>query len=71
MFTPGLAIFYLATILRLSHVCDFPGRRTNALRFGALFILPDLSPWCYCASVIPISMHRFSMYITVNYYFNI
>jgi hypothetical protein len=34
MFTPGLAIFYLATIVKLSHVCGVRAGFSNILSVG-------------------------------------
>ena len=40
MFTPGLAIFYLATILRLSHVCGVRTGFSNILSAGGSTLVP-------------------------------
>ena len=40
MFTPGLAIFYLATILRPSHVCGVRVGFSNILLAGGSTLVP-------------------------------
>jgi hypothetical protein len=40
MFTPGLAIFYIATILRHDHVCGVRAGFSNILSAGGSTIVP-------------------------------
>ena len=40
MFTPGLAIFYLATILRFSHACGVRTGFSNILSAGGSTLVP-------------------------------
>jgi hypothetical protein len=56
MFTPGLAIFYLATILRFSHACGVRTGFSNILSAGGSTLVPGY--WSAVTRLLPTSPSR-------------